>query len=183
MPPRNLFPEGENVDILLRVANRIDSISVFVGRVTFFFVFILMLVMVYEVFARYIFNSPTIWAMELSGYLMTMFVALGGAYVLKKNAHVNVDIFHSRLTDRGKAILDVITFPLFALFLYFFFVLSGKQALTSVKYMQTSGTIWDIPIWPLKILLAAGVGLVLLQGIGKFIRDLVKAITGSAPTT
>jgi TRAP-type mannitol/chloroaromatic compound transport system permease small subunit len=164
---------------LARLVRTIDAISVFVGRITFISIFVLMLVMVYEVFARYIFNSPTIWAMELSSYLMVIFVALGGAYVLKENAHVNVDIVYYRLSDRAKAILDSITFPLFLLFLYYFFALSAKQAVTSVKYMQRSGTIWDVPIWPIKILLAFGVGLVLVQGTGKFIRDLVHAIKGT----
>jgi TRAP-type mannitol/chloroaromatic compound transport system permease small subunit len=166
------------VKVLIRLVRFIDGVSVFVGRITCISIFVLMLVMVYEVFARYIFNSPTIWAMELSSYLMIIFVALGGAYVLKENAHVNVDIVCSRLSDRARAVLDSITFPLFVLFLYFFFTLSAKQAITSVKFMHRSGTIWDVPIWPIKILLALGVGLVLIQGTAKFIRDLVHAIKG-----
>jgi len=161
------------------VVRTIDSISRWTGRIVQFLIFILTVVMVYEVIARYVFNAPTIWAMELSGYLMTVFVALGGAYVLLRDGHINVDVLYSRLNVRKKATLDVFTSVLFFLFLYFFFTLAAEQAIISFNSMQTSGTIWDPPIWPLKILVAVGVGLVLLQGVSKFIRNLVVAITGT----
>lgn len=74
--------------------------------------------------------------------------------------------------------MNIITAALFFIFIYYFFALSAKQAAISVEFMHTSGTIWNPPIWPIKILVSLGVGLVMLQGIAKFIRDLVMAITG-----
>ncbi|RJX32474.1 MAG: TRAP transporter small permease subunit [Desulfarculus sp.] len=164
--------------LLFRIVKVIDAISSLVGNASVWLVFILMLVMVYEVAMRYVFTAPTIWAMELSGYLMLLFVALGGALVLQQDGHINVDILYSRLSKRAQAVMSVITAGLFFIFLYYFFILSAKQAMVAVAFRHTSGTIWNPPIWPISILLAAGVGLVMLQGIAKFIRDLVMAVTG-----
>jgi TRAP-type mannitol/chloroaromatic compound transport system permease small subunit len=43
---------------------------------------------------------------------------------------------------------------------------------------ETSGSAWDPPVYPLKVALAFGVALLLLQGIAKFIRDLHLAVKG-----
>jgi TRAP-type mannitol/chloroaromatic compound transport system permease small subunit len=44
--------------------------------------------------------------------------------------------------------------------------------------LETSETVWDVPIYPLKLALPVGAFLLLLQGLAKFIRDLVIAIKG-----
>lgn len=164
--------------LLFRIVKVIDAMSRAVGNASILLVFILMLVMVYEVIMRYLFNAPTLWAMELSEFLMLVFVALGGAFVLQQDGHINVDIIYARLSKRAQAVMNVITFGLFALFIYYFFTLSVKQALVATRDLHTSGTIWNPPIWPISILVAVGIGLVLLQGIAKLIRGLVMAITG-----
>jgi TRAP-type mannitol/chloroaromatic compound transport system permease small subunit len=164
--------------LLFRIVKIIDAISSLVGNASLWLVFILMIVMVYEVVMRYVFTAPTIWAMELSGYLMLLFVALGGAFVLQQDGHISVDILYCRLSRRAQAVMNVMTSVLFFVFLYYFFILTAKQAIVATKSLYTSGTIWNPPIWPINILVAAGVGLVMLQGVAKFIRDLVMAATG-----
>lgn len=165
--------------LLYRIIQAIDSVSKVVGNASLVLVFALMIVMVYEVVMRYLFTAPTIWAMELSGYLMLLFVALGGAYTLLQDKHINVDILFGRLSPRGQAVMNVLTFGLFFLFIYFFFSLALKQSITATKYLHASGTIWNLPTWPIKIMVTFGVGLVMLQGVAKFLRDLVMAITGT----
>lgn len=165
--------------LLYRIIRLIDAISWAVSNAALILVFTLMVVTIYEVVMRYVFNAPTIWVMELSGYLMLLFVALGGAYALQKDKHVNVDILFGRLSSRGQAVMNVFTFVLFFIFMYFFFTLALKQTITATVNHYASGTMWNPPIWPFKILVTFGVGLVLLQGVAKFIRDLVMAITGN----
>ena len=166
------------MQLLLRIVKAIDAISNLVGNACMWLVFILMLVMVFEVVMRYVFTAPTIWGMELSGYLMLLFVALGGAFVLQQDGHISVDIVYSHLSKRAQAVMNVLTSVLFFVFLYYFFILAAKQAIVATESLYTSGTIWNPPIWPINILVAVGIGLVMLQGIAKFIRDLVMAATG-----
>ncbi|TBV00597.1 TRAP transporter small permease subunit [Phytopseudomonas dryadis] len=58
---------------------------------------IMVLVMIYEVFARYALNSPTLWAFDISYMLNGCIFLLGCAYALKEETHVRVDFLSSRL--------------------------------------------------------------------------------------
>ena len=58
----------------------VEFIVRLIGRSVSFLVPLLSLVVAYEVFARYILNSPTIWAYDLSLFLFAYIAALGGAF-------------------------------------------------------------------------------------------------------
>ena len=75
--------------------------------------------------------------------------------------------------------MDCITFSFFALYLGVFLWASGKYAGRSIGLLETSGSAWDPPVYPLKVALVIGVLLLLLQGTAKFIRDLHLALKGS----
>ena len=72
----------------------------------------LILATCYEVFARYLFNSPTIWAYEFGYLLMGFHFLLGGALTLKKKSHIRIDIFYNKMSTRNKSMVDL-TFYLF----------------------------------------------------------------------
>jgi TRAP-type C4-dicarboxylate transport system permease small subunit len=82
------------------------------------FPWVLTVIIVLEVLMRNIFNRPTIWAHEISVMVFACLTIMSGAYALKEKAHVNMDLFYSKMTDRGKAIMNIITFPAFFIFLY-----------------------------------------------------------------
>ena len=52
----------------------------------------MMFSVVYKVLARYIFNRPTIWEMEVNQYFLCGYTVLAGGYALLYRFHVNVDI-------------------------------------------------------------------------------------------
>ena len=58
---------------------------------------LLVLAMIYEVFSRYVLNTPTLWAFDISYMLNGALFILGGAYALKEEAHVRIDFLASRL--------------------------------------------------------------------------------------
>jgi len=66
---------------------------------------------------RYFFNRPTIWVWEMNGFLLCVFVALGGGYTLLVRGHVRVDIVYDYLSTRSKAIMDLLTSFFIFLFL------------------------------------------------------------------
>ncbi len=163
--------------ILMRLINAIEKASNLAGRVAMYFVALLMLVVSYEVVARYAFNAPTIWAGELSGYLMTAFVALGAAYTLRKGKFVNVDMLYIHLSDRAKTCMRLCTYPITILFLFFFLKYVTRQLVLAIQEMQVSGTAWDPLLWPIKLALFIGVGLTLLQVAADLTRDLYMLAT------
>jgi len=70
---------------------------------------ILALVVSYEVFARYILDKPTIWGYDTSLFLFGYIAALGGAYAQQRDAHINVDIVHGKVSERTRIIFDLMT--------------------------------------------------------------------------
>ncbi len=161
-----------------RVLEAIDAISEWTGRITAFLIPGMMLIMTYEVVARYLLKSPTIWAMESTQYLFLATTALGGAYVLRHDGHVNVPILYSRLSTRTQAIVDVVTSLFFFLFMGALFRASWITTVESVVYLEHSPTYWEPPIYPVYIVMTAGIFLIILQALAKLVRDFATAITG-----
>jgi TRAP-type C4-dicarboxylate transport system permease small subunit len=69
----------------------------------------LMLLTSAEVVGRAVWSRPIPGAVELSSYLLAIFVLLGIAYTQQAKGHVRVEMLTSRLSYRGAAALDVLT--------------------------------------------------------------------------
>jgi TRAP-type C4-dicarboxylate transport system permease small subunit len=67
------------------------------------------LIIVEQVWVRYLFNAPTIWQVEIAVYLLIAATFLGAPYGLKQNAHINIDILVVWLPERVRSRLDIIT--------------------------------------------------------------------------
>ena len=92
--------------------------------------------------------------------------------------HVKIDMLYEKFSPRRRALLDSITFLFFALYIGMMLWATTKYAWRSVAILEMSDSPWRPPLWPMKVFLAVGVFLILLQGIAKFIRDLHFALTG-----
>jgi len=158
----------------------IDLLSEWTGKVTSFLIVAMSLIIGFEVVARYVFKSPTVWAHEVSAMVFGAYIILGGAYTLHLRGHVNVDVLYGGLTVRWRALIDVITFWVFALFCVALVWKGGEIALKSLKFLERSGSVWNPPIYHMKIIISVGCLLLFLQGLSKFIRDLRTLFKGDA---
>ncbi|MCL6477566.1 MAG: TRAP transporter small permease subunit [Peptococcaceae bacterium] len=149
----------------------IDRISEWTGKLSAFLIVILSFMIGYEVVSRYIFNRPTLWVNETSAMLFGAYIIFGGAYTLSAGGHINMDLVYQRFTKRQKALIDLITFWFFALFCVVLVWKGGDSAWYSLKNLEHSGTLWNPPVYPIKLVLPIGAFLLLLQGVAKFIRD------------
>lgn len=157
-----------------KLLKRIDRMSEWTGKATSYLVLLLTTAISYEVVCRYVFDAPTLWAQEVSTYLFGAFFMLGGAYVMWKDGHVRVDIVYGRLSERGKAIVDLITFPIF--FFLFMGILvweGGKMAIWSWSIWEHTQSPWSPPIYPLKTIIPLAALLLLLQGARRFIQTIL----------
>lgn len=161
------------------VLNVIDTINEWVGTVASFLVLAISGIACYEIVCRYIFNSPSEWSFELSGFLFLGYVVLGGGYTLLHEAHVNTDILYTHLSARGKATLDVFTAVLFFAFTVAFVWYGWRFAWMATLNGEHSGTPWNPPVYIVMWLLPIGGALLLLQGSAKFVRDLLLVVTGT----
>ena len=81
-----------------------------------------------------------------------------------------------RLSLRRRAVLDLITSLFFFLAIGVMLWKESLVAWTSVQKQEALLSVFSPPIYPLKVFIALGVLLLLLQGLAKFIRDLNTAI-------
>src|SRR5665648_354112 len=153
----------------------INSISEFVGQVIKFLVLGLIIVLCYEVISRYVFNKPTIWALETSKMLMGIFGGgIGWAYTYLHEGHVRVDVFYSHFSRSIKAWVNVCLSIIFLFPICAILISSGIKWLAfslrlGEKMVESS---WLPPAAPFRAVLVAGFSLFALQGISQFIQEL-----------
>jgi len=156
----------------------IDDISDWSGRIVSFAVAAGILVLTIEVIARYALGAPTIWAHGTSQRLFAAYYFIAGAYVLRYRGHINVDVLYNRFSPKTKAILDVLTFPLFLATCYVLIWEGAAYFRGSLAILEVCNTPFRAPIYPVKLMIPVSGLLLLLQGIAKFIRDLITIRTG-----
>ena len=166
------------MDKIRRCLDIVDNISEWSGRFALVLVPLLMLSVSYEVVARYVFKSPTLWGFDTSQFLLITMVSLGGGWTLLHRGHVNVDIVYGRFTPRVRSIIDVLTYPVIFILMLVLLREFGSNALQSLNLRETTESTWAPPVYPVKLLATAGIIIFFLQSLAKFIRDLMAAITG-----
>lgn len=166
------------ISLLDSLVRKIDNLTRWSGYILAALIFIITGVICFEVVARYFFNRPTNWAMELATMNFGTYMLGGGAWALLKGGHVKMDIFYNRWSPRTQAIVDACTFPLFIVFFAIIFWKSVFYGIESVQSLEHSHTAWGPPIYHWKMTLPIAVLLILLQGLADFIRNLTLAVTG-----
>ena len=157
-----------------------DRVSAWFGKAFAWAIIVMAFGVGYEVFVRYVLNSPTSWAFDVS-YIMygTMFM-MAGAYTLSRDGHVRGDFIYRLWRPQTQAKVELVLY-----FLFFFpgvtaLILSGwKYAARSWRYMEISvNSPAGIPIFQFKtVLVAAGI-LLFIQGIAQVFRCIICVRTG-----
>jgi TRAP-type mannitol/chloroaromatic compound transport system permease small subunit len=150
-----------------------DRISGAVGTFVAYWSMVAVFVYYYEVLARYVFNSPTNWAHESMFLMFGMQYLLSGAYALREDAHVRVDVIFERFSIQQRARIDVVTSFFFFVFAITLMLTGALFARDSIAVWEVSFTEWAIQYWPVKITFVLGAALLILQGLAKLTRDIL----------
>lgn len=149
----------------------IGCINEQVGRIGGLLILLVVLIIMREVIARTVFNAPSVWADESMTYIAGFVYVLGGGYALLYRRHVVVDMVYERFGWRGQRVCDVLAFLLFSAYCLTFIWYGGQMAITSLMEHETSATLWDPIIWPVKMAIPVGGLLLFLQGIANLYED------------
>lgn len=161
----------------------IDVFSKAIGHAFSWCVLVLTASTCFEVFMRYVLNSPTVWAFDMSYMLYGALFIMAGAYALSRGSHVRGDFIYRTWTPRTQARVDLV------LYFIFFFPAIFAMVFTGAGYAWTSAQILEasanspagVPVWPLKtIIFVAGLTL-LVAGIAEVMRCIVCIRTGRWP--
>jgi TRAP-type mannitol/chloroaromatic compound transport system permease small subunit len=176
--PRRADPEAP--DWLVSIVTGIDR---FTGGLAILFALMvvpLVLIMVYEVSARYLFHAPTIWAYDLSYQLYGSHFMLGAAYALLKGAHIRTDVFYHKWSDRRRGVLDASLYVLFFFPGMIFFLWMGWEEFVHAWEIgeRSDASPWRPIIWHFKAVIPLAILLLLVQGISEFLKSAWAAIKG-----
>jgi TRAP-type mannitol/chloroaromatic compound transport system permease small subunit len=140
----------------------------------------LVLAVSYEVLARYLFNSPTIWSFDVTYMLYGTIFMLGSAYALHKGAHIRTDFFFEKWSIRTKGMIDSIAFIVFFFpSIFVFLLVSGAEGWYAFEIGETSEqTPWRPILWPFKMVVPLTCLLLLIQGVSETIKSVYAARTG-----
>jgi len=152
----------------------VEAVNKVVGNCAMYLVFAMMGVLLYESLSRTILNEPHIWVVETAQFIMAAYYLLAGGYSMILDSHVRMDLLYCKWSSRRQALVDSIT--AFLMIFYLVFLFTG--GLSSVKYAVTYGQVnytpWSPPLAPIKIIMALGIFLMLLQAIATLFKDLAK---------
>lgn len=166
---------------LRKITLTIDRMSDIVAHFVKYLILVLIFVLIYEVAARYIFNKPTVWALETSMMVFGAIGALCWGYTLKIGGHVRVDVFYTMLSKKWKAIIDVVMTLIFLFPIQYILIHSGiKWTLfalkTGEKMVESS---WLPPSWPFRMVLTIGFILFFIQTVAELTKNLYFIIKGN----
>jgi len=162
------------VSKLRRFVGGIDALSMKVGHLVKYLVPLLIAVLAFEVISRYVFNKPTIWALETSMMVFGAIGALCWGYTLKIGGHVRVDVFYTMFSPWWKAFVDVaLTLALLIPFQAILIYTGIKWALFALKTGEKMvDSSWLPPSAPFRIVLAIGFILFFIQTLSELTKNL-----------
>ncbi len=163
-----------------KLCRGIDVINERVAKITCWLILPLTFLVAVEVMLRYVFNRPTIWIWDVNVQINGVLIILGGGYALLQGAHIGVDVLVERLSLKKKAIVHILTYPLFIFSVGVLLWETSSAAWTSVSAQEKYNSFFMPPIYPFKVVMAIGVLLLFLQGVAKFIRELLVLISPKA---
>jgi len=169
--------------LLLNWIHSIESLSQWIGKAFGWCILILTLSVSYEVFVRYVLNSPTVWAFDMMVQMYGALFLMAGAYTLAQDAHVRGDVFYRLFPVRWQARVDLLLYIIFffpgmmALFWY-----GWEIASDSWRYKEVS---WNSPariqIYFFKSLIPISGLLLMVQGVAEIARCWIAIKTGQWP--
>ena len=165
-------PQNSEVMNIIKVC---EYISEKVGLLGVVFFPALVGVCVIEVFARYVLNSPTIWAFDLTFMAHGSLFVTTGAYALQKQAHVKIDILSNKFPVKVQSGLNLVA--------YLFIFLPAVLLLTHATIKRTWSayltdevelvSAWGPLVWPFFLILSIGLLALVLQIVAEITKNSI----------
>lgn len=157
-----------------RLAAAIDNVAERLGRAAAWLSFVLVLVVGVIVVLRYGFQLGSIALQESVMYINGTLFVLGAGYTLKAQGHVRVDVFYSRFSPRGRALVDSLGALLFLLPAAFFIAwISWDYVAVAWRIREGSPEASGLPfVYLLKTLIIVLPVLLAVQGVSELLKSL-----------
>jgi TRAP-type C4-dicarboxylate transport system permease small subunit len=107
---------------------------------------VLVLVVLWQVFSRYVLQSPSTATDEVARFLLMWLTLLGAAWVVGQRGHLAIDLLSDKLSQ-GKALwLERVLICLMALFTFAVLIVGGINLVHVTLRLAQSSTVLQVPM-------------------------------------
>lgn len=159
-----------------RLVRFIDNLNDLIGRIFSWLAVGLVIVGAWNAISRFLDRetgtalSSNTW-IETGWYMFAAIFLFCAPWALRRDLHVRVDVFYSRLSEKGKARVDLLG-SLLLLIPFCLFILWAvwPSVVESWRIMEMSPDPGGLPRWPIRAAVPLAFFLLLLQGIAGALR-------------
>ena len=152
----------------------IDNITRYVAYITAVILAFLVVLVVFDATSRYLFSEGSTALQELEWHLFDVVILLSIAYTLRNNAHVRVDIFYEKFSQKTKLLINILSFVFFVLPLSFLIIYIGI-GFVEMSYLQHEASSDPGGLkyrWIVKSLMPLAFVLLALQALKELVDDI-----------
>ena len=136
-------------------------------------VFLLMVMVMLEVLARYVLQSPLSLADEFGGYMLVAITFMGLGYTWKEKGHVRVELVVNLLPRKLRHAMRFFTLMLATLFCFPLIVGSFQMLQDTLLFESRSGSWLRTPlVYPQSVILIGSI-LLLLQFVAEILKTVI----------
>jgi TRAP-type C4-dicarboxylate transport system permease small subunit len=135
------------------------------GIISAISIFLIMLVMTYEVICRYVLNAPTTWVLEVVSYLLVTSTCMGLAYTLRVQAHIAVDVVRKLFPIPVQQLLYRLSLMVIVAVSLAIIFWGWIDVMASKLLGDVSLTPLAMPLWIPQIVIPVGAFLLLIQTV------------------
>ncbi|TSI09304.1 TRAP transporter small permease subunit [Lysinibacillus sp. BW-2-10] len=147
------------MDAISKVINKINRFCILIAATCLGF---LAFTVTYEIVARYVFNSPSIWTTEISSYLLQFLAFFSMGYLLIEKKHVRVTFLVDRLKGLNRKLLEIFTVFLTIPYSVILIIYGFRFTENVFRVGAKSPTLLAVPLWiPYSFIMFAGILLAL----------------------
>ena len=172
------------MEFLKKIVLFIERINEWFGKLAGWITSALVVLFIFDVVNRYLFNQSFAKIFELEWYLFACIFLLGSGYALKYDKHVRVDVLYGTFSEKNKAWVNLIgtlifLLPLCGIIIYY----STQYVAFSMLIGENSPDPGGLPHrFIIKAVIPLGFTLVGLQGIALGIRSLLVILGNPLPS-
>tara|TARA_X000001036_G_scaffold418928_1_gene438241 strand:- start:1798 stop:2316 length:519 start_codon:yes stop_codon:yes gene_type:complete len=163
--------------LLLKIILKIDAFTEYTGKCISVLVVMLVLLVGYDVFMRYLFSSGSIAIQELEWHIFSIIFLLGSAYTLKHDEHVRLDILYNSklISEKMRLWFDIAGILLILLpFCTLIIISAWPFVMQAYAHGEISPDSGGLPgRWLIKAAIPVGFFMLLIQGIAELLKKIL----------
>ncbi len=159
--------------MLSHILSFIDKSSEIIGKTVAWMCLAMILVLIFEVTARYLLNKPTEWAHESTTMLYGTFCIIGAVWTLRDQGHVRTEVVYQVLPLKMQQFSDIVSGIIVLVMLAVFFYAAVEFAAESWRLKEVSSkSTWGVVVYPFKTVIPIAVFLMFFQQLAHTVRDI-----------